>query len=86
MRIEIEHSESYAVARVDLVRGEGRRQWRSGARPSSRGRASVEPGSEVFHRIVVAPAVDFSRLSFVYLLEGEGVPSELTHEDEDALP
>lgn len=47
---------------------------------------SVEPGSEVFHRIVVAPAADFSRLSFVYLLEGEGVPSELTHEDEDAPP
>ncbi len=47
---------------------------------------SVEPGSEVFHRIVVRPAVDFSRLSFVYLLEGEGVPSELTREDAHAVP
>ncbi len=48
--------------------------------------ASVEPGSEVFHRIVVKPAVDFSRLSFVYLLEGELVPPELLNEDERAVP
>ena len=48
--------------------------------------ASVEPGSEVFHRIVVKPAVDFSRLSFVYLLEGEGVPAELLSEGGDAVP
>jgi rod shape-determining protein MreC len=42
--------------------------------------ASVEPGDEVFHRVVVAPAVDFSRLSFVYLLESETVPGELAKE------
>ena len=48
--------------------------------------ASVEPGSEVFHRIVVKPAVDFSRLSFVYLLEGELVPPELLSEDQRAVP
>lgn len=47
--------------------------------------ASVEPGSEVFHRIVVRPAVDFSRLSFVYLLEGELVPPELLTEEERAV-
>lgn len=46
---------------------------------------SVEPGSEVFHRIVVAPAVDFSRLSFVYLLEGDQVPGDLTPEDSHAV-
>jgi rod shape-determining protein MreC len=48
--------------------------------------ASVEPGSEVFHRIVVQPAADFSRLSFVYLLEGEQVPAELLSGDGDAVP
>ncbi len=48
--------------------------------------ASVEPGSEVFHRIVVKPAVDFSRLSFVYLLEGERVPGELLPEGDRAVP
>ena len=42
--------------------------------------ASVEPGDEVFHRVVVAPAVDFSRLSFVYLLESETVPENLVQE------
>ncbi len=47
---------------------------------------SVEPGSEVFHRIVVEPAVDFSRLSHVYLLEGERVPSELLSEGDRAVP
>lgn len=49
--------------------------------------AKVEPGSEVFHRIVVRPAVDFSRLAFVYLLDGEALPDELrTGEGADALP
>jgi len=49
--------------------------------------ATVEPGSEVFHRIVVRPAVDFSRLAFVYLLDGEALPDELrSGEGADALP
>ena len=48
--------------------------------------ASVEPGNEVFHRIVVKPAVDFSRLSFVYLLEGDLVPSDLLPERGHAVP
>lgn len=42
--------------------------------------AAVEPGDEVFHRVVVRPVVDFSRLDFVYLLEGESVPPELMRE------
>ncbi len=46
---------------------------------------SVEPGNEVFHRILVRPAVDYSRLSFVYLLEGETVPAELDPEGADAV-
>jgi rod shape-determining protein MreC len=40
--------------------------------------ASVEPGDEAFHRIVVTPAVDFSRLSFVYLLEAPLPPPAMT--------
>lgn len=47
--------------------------------------AAVEPGDEAFHRIVVAPAVDFSRLSFVYLLESEGLPQPLVEEKPRAL-
>jgi rod shape-determining protein MreC len=43
--------------------------------------AAVDPGSEAFHRIVVRPAVDFSRLAFVYLLEAESAPPELLAED-----
>ncbi|MGE0641490.1 MAG: rod shape-determining protein MreC [Thermoanaerobaculia bacterium] len=45
---------------------------------------SVEPGDEVLLRIVVEPAVNFSRLDFVYLLEGETVPPELEREGRDA--
>jgi rod shape-determining protein MreC len=46
--------------------------------------ASVVPGDEAFYRVVVAPAVDFSRLAFVYLLESETLPGELVQEDADA--
>jgi rod shape-determining protein MreC len=46
---------------------------------------SVEPGNELFHRIRVAPAVDFGRLDQVYLLEGEPVPESLV-ESSDAEP
>lgn len=42
---------------------------------------SVEPGDEAFHRVVVRPAADFSRLSFVYLLEGAPAPPELLKEE-----
>jgi rod shape-determining protein MreC len=36
--------------------------------------ASVEPGGQLFHRINVAPAVDFGTLDQVYLLEYQAVP------------
>lgn len=38
---------------------------------------SVEPGDELFHRIVVEPAADLARLDFVYLIEQAGPPQEL---------
>jgi rod shape-determining protein MreC len=38
---------------------------------------SVEPGSEIFHRITVRPAVDFTNLSLVYLVERERPPAAL---------
>lgn len=37
----------------------------------------VEPGSELFHSIAVAPAVDFGLLDQAYLVEGEVVPPQL---------
>lgn len=38
---------------------------------------SVEPGGELFHDILLTPAVDFSRLGQVYLLDRPEVPREL---------
>jgi len=38
---------------------------------------SVEPGDELFHRIVVEPAADLARLDFVYLVEEAAPPAEL---------
>jgi rod shape-determining protein MreC len=43
---------------------------------------SVEAGGQLFHRIVVAPGVDFGTLDQVYLLEYAGVPAEV----EKAVP
>jgi rod shape-determining protein MreC len=39
---------------------------------------SVEPGGQLFHRIQVAPAVDFGTLDQVYLLEYQAVPPQTT--------
>jgi rod shape-determining protein MreC len=39
--------------------------------------ASAEPGGQLFHRIHVAPAVDFGTLDQVYLLEYQAVPQAL---------
>ncbi len=39
---------------------------------------AVEPGSELFHRIRLAPAVDFGRLGEAYALEAPPVPAPLT--------
>jgi rod shape-determining protein MreC len=38
---------------------------------------SVEPGGQLFHKIRVAPAVDFGTLDQVYLLEHSPVPEEV---------
>jgi rod shape-determining protein MreC len=44
----------------------------------------VEPGSEMFHHVVVRPAVDFGNLSLVYLLESAKPPAALAREPDDA--
>jgi rod shape-determining protein MreC len=46
--------------------------------------ASVEPGSEMFHRVRVEPAVDFANLSLVYLLESAVPPAALVRGEGDA--
>lgn len=46
----------------------------------------VEPGSELFHRIEVAPAVDFGGLDQVYILRREPVPENLKEPSADAQP
>jgi rod shape-determining protein MreC len=43
---------------------------------------SVEPGGELFHKIRLAPAVDFAKLDQVYLLDHVSVPREI----EKAVP
>lgn len=45
---------------------------------------SVEPGSELFHRIRLRPAVDFSRLDQVYLMTPRRLPAEMETEGEGA--
>ncbi|MCB1055748.1 MAG: rod shape-determining protein MreC [Acidobacteria bacterium] len=39
--------------------------------------ASVETGSDLFHRIHLAPAVDFGTLDHAYILERPGVPEDI---------
>jgi rod shape-determining protein MreC len=39
--------------------------------------AAVEPGGQLFHRVQVAPAVDFGTLDQVYLLDYQAVPQPL---------
>jgi rod shape-determining protein MreC len=43
---------------------------------------SVEPGGQLFHRIHLAPAVDFGTLDQAYLLEHEPVPKQI----KEAIP
>lgn len=45
---------------------------------------AVGPGDESFQRVVVAPAVDVTDLSLVYLLEVERPPAKLLGEGQDA--
>jgi rod shape-determining protein MreC len=47
---------------------------------------AVEPGGQLFHRIQVAPAVDFGTLDQVYLLEYEAVPQTLKEAAPGAKP
>jgi rod shape-determining protein MreC len=47
--------------------------------------AAVEPGSEMFHRVRVEPAVDFANLSLVYLLESAVPPAAFVRGEGDAL-
>jgi rod shape-determining protein MreC len=47
---------------------------------------SVEPGGQLFHRIQVAPAVDFGTLDQVYLLEYQAVPQTLKETAPGAKP
>jgi len=46
----------------------------------------VEPGSELFHHIELAPAVDFGGLDQVYVLRREPVPENLKEPSTDARP
>jgi rod shape-determining protein MreC len=48
--------------------------------------ASVEEGGQLFHRIVVAPAVDFGRLDQIYLLDYAAVPGALREAGPNAKP
>ena len=47
---------------------------------------AVEPGGQLFHRIQVAPAVDFGTLDQVYLLEYQAVPQNLKEATPGAKP
>jgi len=47
---------------------------------------SVEPGGQLFHRIQVAPAIDFGTLDQVYLLEYQAVPQTLRETAPGAKP
>jgi rod shape-determining protein MreC len=42
--------------------------------------ASVERGNELFHRIVVTPAVDLAQLDETYLIDRAGVPEDIKEE------
>jgi rod shape-determining protein MreC len=48
--------------------------------------AEVEGGGQLFHRITVAPAVDFGRLDQVYLLGYSGPPAALKEPEVHAKP
>ena len=47
---------------------------------------AVEPGGQLFHRVQVAPAVDFGTLDQVYLLDYEAVPQTLKEAAPGAKP
>lgn len=47
---------------------------------------SVEPGGQLFHKILVAPAVDFGTLDQVYLLDYQSVPPDVKEAHPGANP
>ena len=47
---------------------------------------AVEPGNELFHRILLRPAVDFGELDQVLVLAREPIPEDLREEAADAGP
>lgn len=47
---------------------------------------AVEPGSELFHRILLRPAVDFGELDQVMVLAREPIPEQLKEDEADARP
>jgi len=47
---------------------------------------AVEPGGQLFHKIQLAPAVDFGALDQVYLLEHEPVPQKMKEAAPSARP
>lgn len=47
---------------------------------------AVEPGSDLFHRILLRPAVDFGELDQVLVLAREPIPEDLREEAADARP
>ncbi len=47
---------------------------------------AVEPGDELFHRVVLRPAVDFGEIDQVFVLSRESIPPELASEEVDARP
>jgi len=47
---------------------------------------AVEPGGQLFHKIQLAPAVDFGALDQVYLLEHEPVPQKMKEAGPSARP
>jgi rod shape-determining protein MreC len=46
----------------------------------------IEPGNELFHRILLAPAVDLGELDQAYLVERQGVPETMKEERPIARP
>jgi rod shape-determining protein MreC len=46
----------------------------------------VAAGEELFHRITLAPAVDFGRLQQVFVLDRQELPKELKSQESGAVP
>lgn len=76
-QVEIEPGDEVTTAGIDGVYPRGMPLGRV---------VSVEPGDELFHRIVVEPAADLSSLEFVYLVEQAEPPAALLGTGADGRP